>query len=357
MKRFLLNAFQKRFACPQKPVPAQVRSILVLRQHDQLGDFLLSTPVFRELKAKFPQCRISVVIRPYVAPAARANPYIDEIIAFEPKLYRWKPAALISAVARIRKQYDLALVLSTPSRSLTSDLAAFISGAHFCLGMAPRIEGDPLRYDFLYHATAARPHPRIHQALENLTILRPLGIDSQNGREELFLQPSELAWAADKLRELHKQDACSANQSAIGPVLLLPGAGKKQNRWPVSSFVELGRRIGAGRSLLVLWGPGQEQVGCAVFQGLREFGVKTVENTSIRQLAALARLSALSICNDTGDLHICAAAGARTLALFGPTDPGIYCPLGKHVHCLRSPTGCMEDLDVETVFQKSTGLP
>lgn len=341
MKKLLLAALQKFFACAQRPAPTQIRSVVVVRQHDQLGDFLMSTPVFRELRAKYPQCRISVVVRPYVCAAAQANPNIDELIVYEPKTSGWGLRTSARFVRQIRKRYDLAIVLSTPSRSLTSDLIAFFSGARFRLGMAPRPEGDAYTSDFLYHATAPRPHPRIHQALENLTALHPLGISSSNGRQELFLKPEELYWAQDQLRLLGIK---------APSILLLPGAGKRPNRWPAESFIALGKQVSRKFSLLVIWGPGQSDIGSKVLEGLREAGAKTIEGTSIRQLAALAVTSSLSICNDTGDLHVVASAGAKTLALFGPTDPATYLPRGEHVSYLRSETGAMGDLPVEAVL-------
>ena len=315
---------------------------MIVRQHDQLGDFLMSTPVFREIKRALPRCRISVVVTPYTAAVAENNPHIDELMVYQPKFFKWGLSGLFQFIRRIRSKYDLAMVLNTPSRSFTSDLIAFFSGAHFRLGMEPRPEGDPVKYDFLYHRTSPRPHPRINQTLENLTILQALGITPQDRREEMFLRDEEIAWAKKTLAAL----------SMNAPVLFLPGAGKKENRWPPEYFIELGKKI-RNAPLLVLWGPGQGDTGEKVLEGLSSAGAQTVRDTSIRQMAAVISLARLVVCNDTGDLHISAAAGAKTVALFGPTEPDTYLPFGDHVHYCRSADGTMKGLSIEKVLAHS----
>ena len=53
--------------------------------------------------------------------------------------------------------------------------------------------------------------------------------------------------------------------------------------------------------------------------------------------------------NDSGISHLAAAFGAPVVALFGPTDPAVWRPIGPGVRALRSPTGRMQDLGVEDV--------
>ena len=79
-KKQVIEFLQSQIPCKQRPVPQSPESVLIVRQHDQLGDFLMSTPVFRELKRALPDCRISVVLTRYTEPVAQNNPHIDEII-------------------------------------------------------------------------------------------------------------------------------------------------------------------------------------------------------------------------------------------------------------------------------------
>ncbi len=346
-KKQVIEFLQSQIPCKQRPVPQSPESILIVRQHDQLGDFLMSTPVFRELKRALPDCRISVVLTRYTKPVAKNNPHIDEIIVYEKKVLRWEREGLVRFAKGIGQKFDLAMVLNTPSRSMTSDMIGLLSGATFRLGMEPRPEGDAVKYDFMYHATSPREYPRINQSLENLSILKSLGIESVAGGEEMFLTDAEKAWAKNHLDELG---------FFRPPVLLLPGANKPANIWPVERYIELGLKLKDVRPVLVLWGPGQDEIGEKLLAGLAEVGAGTIRKTSIREMAALASLSSLAVCNDTGDLHICAAVGAEVLGLFGPTRPEMYIPLGDHVHRIQSETDAMEGIEVEGVYEVILGL-
>lgn len=341
LKIYIIKALQVIFPCKQLHMSQKPRSILIIRQHDQLGDFLMSTPVFRELKRALPESRITVVLKPYTRPVAENNPHVDDIIVYQPSALKWRFTELFKFVKSIRRKYDLAIVLNTPSRSVTSDLIAFISGARFRLGQEPRPEGDPVKYDFLYHATAERPHPRINQSLENLSVLRAMGIQYKETHEEIFLTEKENIWAKKKLYELDFSDK---------PILLLPGANKHYNRWPRKNFIRLGIKLAEKYNILVLWGPGQEDIGVDVFEKLKKHNAKTVLGTNIREFASIAAQSKAVICNDTGDLHICAAIGVPVLGLFGPTSPETYIPQGSHVGYIQSPTGSMENISVDKVF-------
>ena len=346
-KKQVIEFLQSQIPCKQRPVPQSPESVLIVRQHDQLGDFLMSTPVFRELKRALPDCRISVVLTRYTEPVAQNNPHIDEIIVYEKKVLRWEREGLSRFVKGIGKKYDLAMVLNTPSRSMTSDMIGLLSGAAFRLGMEPRPEGDAVKYDFMYHATSPREYPRINQSLENLSILKSLGIEYEQDGEEMFLSATEKEWAKDRLQALGFDQP---------PLLILPGANKPANIWPVERYVELGLKLKNVRPVLVLWGPGQDEIGERLLAGLLDVGAQTIRKTSIREMAALASSSTLAVCNDTGDLHICAAIGAQVLGLFGPTHPEMYIPLGDHVHRIQSVTDTMEGVAVERVFDEVMGI-
>ncbi|MCK4235571.1 MAG: hypothetical protein KAX38_00535, partial [Candidatus Krumholzibacteria bacterium] len=71
---------------------------------------------------------------------------------------------------------------------------------------------------------------------------------------------------------------------------------------------------------------------------------------SVGFLGSVMKMASLTICNDTGIMHIAGAVGARCIALFGPTDPSRWKPVGENVTALRSNDACIESIGVDEVF-------
>jgi hypothetical protein len=69
----------------------------------------------------------------------------------------------------------------------------------------------------------------------------------------------------------------------------------------------------------------------------------------LRVLAAVLARAGLFLGNDAGITHLAAAAGAPTLALYGPTDPALWAPVGPRVLTLRAPGGSLAKLDLDDV--------
>jgi ADP-heptose:LPS heptosyltransferase len=66
--------------------------------------------------------------------------------------------------------------------------------------------------------------------------------------------------------------------------------------------------------------------------------------------------SDLVLCNDTGVMHVASAAGARTLAVFGPTDPVRWAPRCPNLHIVRAKDGNLAALSATQVFEKTMSV-
>jgi heptosyltransferase-1 len=90
---------------------------------------------------------------------------------------------------------------------------------------------------------------------------------------------------------------------------------------------------------VVLWGPGEEALADAVVNASAGTAKRAPE-TSVLELAALARISRLFLGADTGPLHIAGAMGAPLVALFGPTDPARNGPWSSDDQVVRKVPAC-----------------
>ena len=76
-----------------------------------------------------------------------------------------------------------------------------------------------------------------------------------------------------------------------------------------------------------------------------------VSSPAIGFLAALMRKASVNLCNDTGVMHIAGAAGARCVAIFGPTDPARWKPVNETVVAVRSGDGKISSVSVDKVVE------
>jgi ADP-heptose:LPS heptosyltransferase len=134
-----------------------------------------------------------------------------------------------------------------------------------------------------------------------------------------------------------------------GPIVVIhPGAGKKENLWPVARFAQVARILvsRADARIIVIEGPRDAQVA-STFLDACPGAVRW--RADLGATLGLLRRAALFLGNDTGMAHAAAAVGAPTVAVFGPTNPGRWSPAGHWVRCVRSPTGRVEDARTEDV--------
>ena len=67
------------------------RRILLVRQHNQMGDMLCAVPAFRAIRESFPGARIQLITAPINDGVVRGNPYLDEILLFDKTILRRSP--------------------------------------------------------------------------------------------------------------------------------------------------------------------------------------------------------------------------------------------------------------------------
>jgi ADP-heptose:LPS heptosyltransferase len=116
-------------------------------------------------------------------------------------------------------------------------------------------------------------------------------------------------------------------------ILLHPGSGSPAKIWP--HFEELARLLPDSEILL---GPCEKPLTAPN---------PSLTNLSLPEVAEEVRRCRLFIGNDSGITHIAAYWGAPTIALFGPSDPAIWGPLGRRVRVLRRSS--LAEISVEDV--------
>jgi ADP-heptose:LPS heptosyltransferase len=309
---------------PDAPELDSVRRLLVVRAHDQLGDFLMATPALLALRLRFPAAHVTLVVNPYLAPLALHQPDVDRVLVTpwgQGRGGRPGPARFWRALREA--PYDLALVLNTVSHSLTSDLLARAAGARRVAGpTTPPLKdaaGAPL-YDWALEPAAPAGAHWIERAL---AVVAALGCGEVPRAYRFALTPDEEA-IGERLRAALPP----------GPVVgVHVGTKDAANRYPVPLWIEAAERVAErlGAHLALFDAPDARAARDQVARGLAAPHTSLPPLTLRETAAALARLD-LCLCHDSAPLHLAAAVGTPTVSIHGRSPAALWKPPGdRHV--------------------------
>lgn len=323
---------------------ARIQNILIIRQHNQMGDMLCSTPLFTAVRRRFPHAYITLIASEVNFPVVQYHPAIDRVLLFEKQNFLARPGDFIRFWRRLRdRKYDLGIVPSTVSMSVTSDLLCLVARTRYRLGVRT-LNGEANPSAFIYNLPVdldwRRDH--LHQTERNLVILKAIGWNEPAGALSIGISPEDNQFAEHFL-----QEHAAENEVIIG---MHPGAGKVPNRWPTERFARLAERLqqDAGVKIFITCGPMDTKVVETLLANLK-IKATVCRNFSLTQLAAFMQKMRLYITNDTGTMHLAAAAGVPTLSLFGPTDPAQWAPPGALHRFLAAKDGNIQSISLEEV--------
>lgn len=319
---------------PEPPVPppaGAIRRVLLVRPDERIGNLILLTPLLDALHRAWPGVTVDLLVGGAMVPLMAKDPRLGHCHVFDKRALVRNPFGLIPLVRTLRAaHYDLAIDASHPHRfSLTPALAVRLSGARWRLGY---LDGPAHR---LLNVGVTLP-PGVHAHLTDvyMDLVRRLIPDAENLGLSFPLLAEERAGAA---RVLQAAGVDTARGRLIG---VHPG-GRGAKRWPIASFVTVMERLKAepGVQSVVFQGPGEEELVAAVPPGV----ARIAPRMPLRQFAAALAHCDLVISGDTGPMHLAAAVGTPTLALFLHGNHGVFGPRGSHHRILYRPAGPSED--------------
>lgn len=122
-------------------------------------------------------------------------------------------------------------------------------------------------------------------------------------------------------------------------VVIQPGSGGQKKCWHLGNFLAVAKELqGRDIEVLFLLGPAEVERLRPSEKVQMHAAAKCVAHLALTQVVGLLSCADAFIGNDSGVTHLAAGMGVRTVALFGPTDPTVYRPLGRMVTVFRDPT-------------------
>ena len=267
----------------------------------RIGDAVLSSGLIKRLADEIPNARFTIVAGPVAAPLFRDVPGLDQIILFEKERdggHWWK------LWSQVRKQ--------------TWGLVVDLRGS--------AISGFLKRKRRAVFKRSAHP---VHKVVEAAQVLKT---EADPPTPYLYVSDETLSAAADLT-------------AGSGPILALaPSANWVGKTWPLERFSRLaiqmldrGGPLHGGR-LMILGGQEDAHVVTALRDVVpKDRFIDLVGKADLITAFACLRHARLFVGNDSGLMHLAAAAGIPTLGLFGPSDERLYAPWGEATRVVRGP--------------------
>jgi heptosyltransferase-1 len=284
---------------------------LLIVRLSSMGDVIHALPLAANARAA--GATVGWVVERPFAGLLDGNPNVDRVFVADTRRWRRRPFASEN-LREIRALWQ-AIRAFSPDVSIDGQglwksalIARSAGGA--AIGFARQARREPASAALCSIPVAPNPDAA-HVVDQNLSLLAPAGIAAGSQTPD-----------ASYLAELPSPEAETFLAAQRQPfVLLHPGAARPEKAWGEERFAHLARGLIRERDIapVVCWGPGDERRA----ERLRSLLPKRspLPLLGFAGLARVIRAAALFAAGDTGPLHLADALGARTLALYGPTDP------------------------------------
>ncbi|MEO7933430.1 MAG: glycosyltransferase family 9 protein [Chthoniobacterales bacterium] len=294
--------------------------ILIIRG-GAIGDFLLTLPAIGLIRQNLPKTRIEVLGYPSITRLALSPKYADAVHSIE-------YAPLAGFFSR-RLQLD-------------PEMVTFFASFQQVIS-------------YLYDPDEIFAQNLRTAGVKNLLTGPGKLSDDAHAVQQLARPLEKMAFFLEEpTAEFNPTQTDLAAAAAILPaqpfIALHPGSGGKRKIWPLENWRKLIAFLLEHQQSILLVGGEADDENIAVLRS--EFHLPLADHLPLRTLGAVLSQSQLFLGHDSGISHLAAAAGARCLLLFGPTDPEIWAPLNPKVEIITSPDATMEAIAFDAVAEQ-----
>jgi lipopolysaccharide heptosyltransferase II len=290
------------------PPAEEIRKILIIKLW-AVGEYLMATPAFAALRDLFPAADVTLLTGAAAAPLANAAPFFDRVWTVPEQIFVKKRLGRINRLRRLIAKEDFDVVV-------TFHFAWEFTTFSALTGIPHRVGVDRDGDGFAHTVKVPRVRRR-HQVEEYFDLARACGAPGAPG--PMVVVPGEEA--------KREAEHFLAEPAFRGRPLLVvaPGGGvnpktrMEAKRWPAAYYVELVNVLKTDFEITLVGGPSDVELnaGVAAATGVPD----ATSKTSLPALYVLLKSATAFVGNDSAPMHVAAAAGAPTIAFFGPTDP------------------------------------
>jgi heptosyltransferase-2 len=302
--------------------------ILIIR-FSSLGDIVLTTPVIKSLKEKFPQSKIFFLTKSQYESLLKNDPHVFSLIEFDPKERHRGISGFLKLIQELKaSKFDLVV-------DLHSNLRSFLIRHLLKAKVKIRYDKRWLARFLLVHFKFIKIKP-VHTVDSYGGALKKIGMNSVGKDPQIFLDEEGENFLKDFLIEknIKKDDI------VVG---IHPGARWETKRWNEEKFAQVCQILNQKlKAKIILFGDQKDQkVIDRINPQAEDQNLFKAVNLPLNKFMSLIRRSDCFITNDSGPMHMASALGVPVVAIFGPTHPQLgFSPLGAKNIVLTANVEC-----------------
>ncbi len=328
-------------------LPSNKSNILIIRL-SSLGDVLLTTPVIRALKSKYPEKLFSFLVEDKFADAVKYNPNLKEVYLYSKENFSKENLKELASA-----EFDFVVDLQNNIRTKNIVKNLKIPTVKF---IKPTIEKFFLVKFKINFFKQIRSIPEMYAAA--------LGNDFEpdgNGLDFYFKSGEKAVYSEN------------VNEKIIA---FCPGSQHFTKQYPAKYFVELGGRLSSeGYKVILLGGKSDKKICAEITSEIEGSENRSSDNNLFEIAREMSKCKAV-VCNDSGLMHLATAVGTPTLAIFGSTvkefgffpykaksvvveNRGLNCRPCSHIgksKCKEGHFKCMLELTPDLVYENLMNL-
>lgn len=303
-----------------------IQNILILR-FSSFGDIVLTTPLIRALRTRFPEARIDFAVKQQFAELLQTNPHLTAVYPYcadsgMQGLFRY-------ARQLKRNHYDLCIDIHKNFRSY---LLRFLLRPKYTAAWTKH-----LLKRLLLVKVGINWYSHIQQVPDRyLASVASLGVVNDGQGLEIFPTPQ----AEARVQAIFQQEHLFEQDLAIGFGAV---AAHPLKQWPLERFLQLGQQLVQRQNarILLFGGPAEVDQVREIAKNLPNNPIMLCGRLSLLESAAALKRCAVFVGNDTGLIHLTAAMKRPIVALFGPTveEFGFY-PYTTNAVVISTPLPC-----------------
>ncbi len=335
------------------------KNILIVR-NDRIGDVVLSLPLAGLIKKRYPDCKITFLLRNYTKDIANGHPNIDKVIILKEDNGRipvWKN------VNQLKKGSFDASIIVYPT--FITALIIYLARVKFRVGSGYRW------YSFLFNKKVFehRKYAEKHELEYNVNLLKVFGIEESISTKNVFFDIHINKTSMEKVDKILTDSGVEFEKKII---IVHPGSGGSAIDLPIEKFSVLVNNLSLlDEANIIITGNEDEKNICSTISANTN-AIDLSGKFNLSEIICLISLSEIFISNSTGPIHIAAALGISTVGFYpkiracsperwGPYTqnkviftPEIECNDCTREQCER--LNCMNSIDIENVTKEVTKL-